>query len=246
MNITSILEFLILLPEADDPERVLSQFESLTSIYGFAFYSVLVQPQPHRKLPRIVLAARWPRGWADIYVQRKYSLVDPTLRWLRSAQRPFRWKEVLPTLKTDPNRQRLKRMMQEASRHGLDDGYIFPIHGRNGLLGSLSIGGQMVDLSPSEITVFEAAAKAMFWRLLELRGQTGLLEAMDSPDIQLTRREMEVILLLANGLTSNEIARELAISSHTVDWYINGLHEKLGAKNRQHLIALAFRMGLIA
>jgi len=52
--------------------------------------------------------------------------------------------------------------------------------------------------------------------------------------------------LLANGLTSNEIAKELDISSHTVDWYINGLHEKLGANNRQHLIALAFRLALIA
>ena len=57
---------------------------------------------------------------------------------------------------------------------------------------------------------------------------------------------MEAILLLADGLTSNEIAKQLTISSHTVDWYINGLQEKLKARNRQHVVALAFRLGLVA
>jgi len=56
---------------------------------------------------------------------------------------------------------------------------------------------------------------------------------------------MEVLSLLADGMTSNEIARELQISSHTVDWYINVIQEKFGAKNRQHVIAMAFRLGLV-
>ncbi|MET3586707.1 DNA-binding CsgD family transcriptional regulator [Pseudorhizobium tarimense] len=49
---------------------------------------------------------------------------------------------------------------------------------------------------------------------------------------------------LAEGMTSNEIARELKISNHTVDWYINGLQNKMKARNRQHVVAIAFRRGL--
>jgi LuxR family transcriptional regulator len=246
LNITLIVQFLVLLGEAKTAEQARAQFESLLAAYGVDFYSVLIQPLAHLQQPREVLAARWPKGWAELYVQRKYSLIDPTLRWLRMAQRPFRWKDALLNLKADPYRQRMKRMMQEAARHGLHDGYLFPIHGRNGMLGSMAVGGRPVDLSPAELSLFDAAAKALFWKLLEFRHQSDLLESAASTDVQLTRREMEVTLLLANGLTSNEIAKELSISSHTVDWYINGLHEKLGASNRQHLIALAFRLALIA
>lgn len=246
MNITLIVQFLVLLGEAKNQEQATAQFESLVNSYGFDFYSVLIQPLPHLNLPRSILTARWPEGWIEVYTERKYSLIDPTSRWLRSAQRPFRWKEALLTLKADPHVQRMKRMMQEAARHGLHDGYLFPIHGRNGLLGSMTVGGRAVDLSPAEVSLFEAAAKALFWKLLEVRQQTHLLDSTIRSDTMLTRREMEVILLLSNGLTSNEIARELDISSHTVDWYINGLHEKLHAKNRQHLIALAFRLALIS
>jgi LuxR family transcriptional regulator len=47
-------------------------------------------------------------------------------------------------------------------------------------------------------------------------------------------------------MTSPEMGKELSISSHTVDWYINGIQRKLHARNRQHAIALAFRYGLIS
>ncbi len=241
-----IVEFLVLLQEAKTREQAVARLDSLITAYGFDFYSVVIQPLPQLKLQRSALAARWPQGWTEVYSQRKYSLIDPTLRWLRSAQRPFRWKDALLTLKADPHRQRMKRMTQEAARHGLHDGYLFPIHGRTGLLGSLAIGGPPIDLSPAELNLFDAAAKAVFWKFLEFSRLAEVFENPATVDVQLTRREMEVILLLANGLTSNEIAKELDISSHTVDWYINGLHEKLGANNRQHLIALAFRLALIS
>jgi LuxR family transcriptional regulator len=62
----------------------------------------------------------------------------------------------------------------------------------------------------------------------------------------MTRREMEILNYLADGLTSMEISKLLAISNHTIDWYINGIQDKLNAKNRQHIVALAFRYGLIS
>lgn len=50
---------------------------------------------------------------------------------------------------------------------------------------------------------------------------------------------------LAAGLTSNEIGKVMKISTHTVDWYVNGLQDKFEARNRHHLVALAFRLGMI-
>jgi DNA-binding NarL/FixJ family response regulator len=61
----------------------------------------------------------------------------------------------------------------------------------------------------------------------------------------LTRREQEVLQLLASGLTQPEIARELVISSSTVASHIEHILEKLGVHSRAQAVALALRSGLV-
>ncbi len=245
LNIQLIIQLLVLAGETKAEAELTAQLESLLAAYGFEYYGVLIQPRLNENPMDLLLAGRWPNGWPQVYVTRRYVLIDPTIRMLSIAQRPFRWRDALFTLRNDPHRQRMQRMMQEGIRYGLQDGYIFPVYGRNGLLGTMTVGGRPVDLSPAEMALFDAAAKKVFWRFMEMRGEAAALEAAAQVDTQLTRREMEVVGLLAEGLTSNEIAKSLEISSHTVDWYINGLQEKLRAKNRQHVVASAFRMGLV-
>ena len=61
----------------------------------------------------------------------------------------------------------------------------------------------------------------------------------------ITRREKEVLELLANGLTNNEIAQKLFVSPTTVDSHRKSLITKLNAKNTPELIKLAFVYKLI-
>jgi LuxR family transcriptional regulator len=109
------------------------------------------------------------------------------------------------------------------------------------------IAGRNHELTPQQIILLEAAMKQVFWGLMAFScGDDPLLQVADVPDVPMTRREMDVIGLLAQGMTSPEIGKELTISNHTVDWYINGIQRKFKAKNRQHVIAMAFRFGLIS
>jgi len=193
-----------------------------------------------------VLAGRWPAGWPESYLSKKYVLIDPTIRMLATAQRPFRWRDTVQAYRADPHRKRMDRMMADAARHGLKDGYIFPVHGRNGLIGNMTVGGRPVDLAAADLATFDALARALFWRMLELSDQAANYQTMPTVNTQMTRREMEVLNLLAEGMTSHEIARQLTLSNHTVDWYMNGIQDKLEAKNRQHAVASAFRYGLIS
>jgi LuxR family transcriptional regulator, quorum-sensing system regulator SdiA len=247
LNIQLIVQLLVLVDESRDEGELTARLESLLAAYGFQFYGVRLHRHLHQlsDMGETDLLSNWPATWRQVYISRKYPLIDPNMRMLGMVQRPFRWRDAVLALKSDPHRQRMERMMQEASRYGLHDGYLFPIHGRNGLLGWTGIGGKAVDLSPTEIALFDAASKRVFWRLLELKGMAQDVEVAQRLESPLTRREMEVILHLADGLTSNEIAKTLEISNHTVDWYINGLQEKLRAKNRQHVVAIAFRLGLV-
>lgn len=57
-------------------------------------------------------------------------------------------------------------------------------------------------------------------------------------------RELEVILLIADGADNAAIGRELGISRHTVKQHVTNIFQKLGAKNRVEVAVLAVRRGL--
>jgi DNA-binding NarL/FixJ family response regulator len=64
-------------------------------------------------------------------------------------------------------------------------------------------------------------------------------------DADLTPRELEVLQLLAEGLTQPQIARQLVISPRTVGTHIQNLLGKLDVHSRAQAVALAHRMGLV-
>jgi DNA-binding NarL/FixJ family response regulator len=66
-----------------------------------------------------------------------------------------------------------------------------------------------------------------------------------APEDPLTPRELEVVKLIAEGHTSEEIAARLVISKKTVDRHRANILEKLGMRNRVELTRYAIRRGLV-
>jgi DNA-binding CsgD family transcriptional regulator len=64
--------------------------------------------------------------------------------------------------------------------------------------------------------------------------------------LSLTERQVTILCLLAEGLTSAEAADSLHISPHTVAQHVAAMLRKAGARNRGELIARAFVLGLLA
>jgi len=62
---------------------------------------------------------------------------------------------------------------------------------------------------------------------------------------RLTRRELEVLQLIADGLSNKEIAIRLCLSAETVKSHVCALFSKLGANSRAHAVAIALRQGLL-
>ena len=61
----------------------------------------------------------------------------------------------------------------------------------------------------------------------------------------LTPRELEVLLLISEGLHNSEIAGRLFVTERTVKFHVSSILAKLGADNRTEAVALATRRGLI-
>ena len=64
-------------------------------------------------------------------------------------------------------------------------------------------------------------------------------------DVGLTRREYDVLRLVATGLTNPEIADQLALTRNTVKSYLQAAMQKLGARNRVEAIAKAHEARLL-
>lgn len=71
------------------------------------------------------------------------------------------------------------------------------------------------------------------------------LDGTDPLEISLSAREIEIIELVAEGLTNQEIADRLTISKRTVDNHVSNVFTKTGSKNRVALLNWAMDNGKI-
>ena len=78
-----------------------------------------------------------------------------------------------------------------------------------------------------------------------LLGGPGGHAPSDLPVEALTPRELDVLQLLASGMTTRRIAHALEISEHTVKFHVTSILGKLGASTRAEAVARAAGLGLI-
>jgi LuxR family maltose regulon positive regulatory protein len=74
------------------------------------------------------------------------------------------------------------------------------------------------------------------------RGAEGRQDVLVEP---MTERELEVLDLVAQGLSNKEIAVELSVSVSTVKTHTNNINRKLGTRTRTQAIAAARRLQLL-
>jgi DNA-binding CsgD family transcriptional regulator len=91
-------------------------------------------------------------------------------------------------------------------------------------------------------------AMAIFARRLRARGTLNVPRGQRAATLEnpahLTTRELEVLLLLAEGLRNAEIASRLIVSPKTVDHHVSAVLRKLSVKTRGEAGAEAARLGL--
>lgn len=99
-----------------------------------------------------------------------------------------------------------------------------------------------------------AALLANVPRLRLVRGNESADVALVAPtvvsvpadgDVPLTPRELEVLTLLAEGMSNKAIARRLGISVHTAKFHVGALIDKLDAVGRTDAVAQAARRGVL-
>ncbi|MBI4284930.1 MAG: response regulator transcription factor [Chloroflexi bacterium] len=126
-----------------------------------------------------------------------------------------------------------------------DKEYVFPVI-EAGACGFISKVGASSELVTGIRAVFQGDSylSPIIARLLVEDYQRHGVRARDPYD-QLTDREREILKLVAEGYTTQEIAGKLVITPKTVEGHKTNLMAKLGLHNRIELVKYALRKGII-
>ena len=107
------------------------------------------------------------------------------------------------------------------------------------------------DISPEQLVAALEAAASGLLILHPSHAAEGIptvparTAALDELTESLTRREVEVLQMLAGGLSNKEIAARLSISDHTVKFHVASILGKLGAASRTEAVSIGIRRGWV-
>ncbi len=178
----------------------------------------------------VSLGQRVPQLWEDNFLYRNDPWSDPILQKCKDTIDPFFFGEA-----ADPAR------LERARAFGVEDCLVVPIAGSRGIVGAAWMAGDRERMAFYKV-VISAIAYSCYYRLEQLRPTpTTLLEQ----PVSISRRERQVLDLIADGLTTAEIGSELGISKRTAEWHLARVVDRLGARNRVQAVVLAIRDGII-
>jgi DNA-binding CsgD family transcriptional regulator len=133
-------------------------------------------------------------------------------------------------------------------RFGLGAEFIAPMRACGRVLGQVVMlrRGRPRPYTPRELRVIQAVADVI---ALGLDGRRAAVAVLDEPDTpapdNLTRREREILALLALGHTNREIAERVHLSVRTVEWHRARIQSKLRVTGRAALARVARQHGII-
>ncbi|TPW28474.1 LuxR family transcriptional regulator [Martelella alba] len=248
-KINSILEFLVIAHEVNRHGDVGAALKKAVNAYNFKHFGLYrIMAFDNAMLPEPIWQVLPPEAF-EHYLDKEYYRLDPTMLYLETAETPYSWETAYQAVDSaHPHYSQIKTLRTEAINRGLVSGFCLPVFRREGLVANMWIASDVrIELSPFELTLFSTAAHVAYHCHLKFGPATrSRIPRGSGKKVLLSDREKSILSRLAEGMTSVEIGRAIGISNHTVDWYVNGLQEKLDARNRQNLIASAFRIGLIS
>ena len=101
--------------------------------------------------------------------------------------------------------------------------------------------GRKLAATPPQVAVKEAVKE-----VLVQAAEPRLPNESKREDLGITRRELEILELIAQGLSNREIAEKLYVSENTVKTHCSRTFDKLGAKRRTQAVQLGKELGLLS
>src|SRR3990167_9659642 len=182
--------------------------------------------------------------WHDYYHQEEYASVDTTFDRVKQSYLPVAW-HIDEQVKRAKTKRELK-MRLDGKKFGAEKGLCIPLHGVNNAYAELLVVQMRGEnfLNSSENLKFELlnASYIYFHHLNRVLQQNKFNKTHNN---LLSKRQYEVLELLAKNIPLQHIADALKITSYTVNFHIQNINKKIGVKNKYLAISKAKDMAFI-
>lgn len=216
---------------------------------GFGFdgflYGTSLSLHPNQETRQFVYST-WPEELIRLYDERAYIEVDPRIPDVLASVLPLVWDQSTYRGRSAA----VDSYLDVIQAYGVASGVMCSLRDNRGRVGALSLSCSlpildevrrlMIGQHMGDILMFERYFHELF--------VSGVLNALVPPHLEgarLSGRERECLSMAARGLTGEDIAFKLSISSRTVQHHFDSIRSKLGAANRQEAIARGLQVGII-
>lgn len=186
------------------------------------------------------IISTYPARWQRYYETHGCAKYDPVLKCAISSSRPFYWRDL-------ERRTRLSRkqiaFLRKAEKSGLHHGVGIPFNGPRTQIAGVALASS--NPSPVNMPSLELIFGYCNQFYISFKRILGTAEWQMPPMFELTPKESEVMVCVAHGLKSVEIADVLGMKANTVESHIRDVILKFGASNRGEAATLALYYGLI-
>jgi DNA-binding CsgD family transcriptional regulator len=217
--------------------EVFGRIEAAACDLGFEFCAYgLRAPWPLSE-PKTRLLSNYPEAWKKRYDEARYIQIDPTVRHARRSQAPIIWSDALF--------RGVPEFWREAQSHGLRYGWAQSAFDSGGVGGMLTLARSRDPLSADELAENEVKMRWLVSTAHLSLKRVVMPTLMSDPERGLTDREIEVLKWAADGKTSSEISKILAISVDTVNFHVKNAVTKLKTTNKTAAVVRAAMLGLL-
>jgi DNA-binding CsgD family transcriptional regulator len=187
-------------------------------------YQLLIENLRHLSMRSGHVFHSVPQPWERLYLEKEYFTDDPVMSACVKAREPFHWFACGNIISLSQRQLAYLDAMRDA---GVVDGIAVPIHGGLGQAAFVAVGSTKGEMTLDIEERFElmCACHQLHARWMQLRGE-------DTEGPALSKRETEVLTLVAQGKTNASIAETLGVSDHTVDTLVRRSFAKLGVSDR--------------
>lgn len=186
-----------------------------------------------------------PDWWMEYYIEKNFVVMDHIGKHCATRLDPLLYGSETDEKNPIVPRQFYEMMVDSRDAFGLNQGMAFPCPSPlPQFLGGINLGGELSEIETKKIFAARSGLLQVAATMAHTRLQM-LYQKQLRADSNLTPRQKDIILLLANGHRTTEIAYRLNIKEETVVFHLTTARKALGCMTRDQLVAKAIYLGLL-
>ena len=236
-----IQNFIIESNKATSAHKLIALWHQAMRSLGFdrLLFTLLMDHNTIERKAGHVAVLNYPPAWLAQYSANHYEDIDPVRHHMFVTKGAFTWDSLKSLRKLT---QIQTALLNTAIHAGLNNGVCIPMRGPSGELAGVMAACSMARPQWDVVTLDNSGLLSeQFYKVyLQLGQKAEIIET-----IKLTDRERQVLSLCAVGRTQLEIAKNLGVTAHAVNFHMRGIYSKLDTCNPETAMLKAMAMGLI-